>query len=645
MEPIQPKLNESNESKYNEPEMRRDLYVSNIPHQWTNHDLLTYFSKFKPLRARILNNQTTGFVNFGSHQNASDALYELNNSRPSQTSYLLRVKYARNRGCYNQQRRGGHGDRGRGGYGGYNQRGRGSYNQGGYGGYNQGGRGYNQGGRGGYGSYNQRGRGGYNQGRRGGYGRNSMRKGSRSYECWIQTKNKYGRTTMGRDLDKLQRLVTERPNKAKYHYEFSRGLGTFITKKAEKIKNPNLVQLSLKHLDIAIDLSKKQSKKNQPNFRWIQGKISKLISLYKTDDNCFNVDIDELVAYALNAATNYDRSLFYLPYLRVLFVTQREDLLTKSLKLYKEVWNGKERLKYFKGYKGFPYFVECMTQNGCDLKEIVDVMTTCWKYYHDQYGHKCRKFDALRPQQKSANFCVFLMVMFFTEYICNVLEWKVDEKILSQCLKWSEMVIPMRPYTAIHYIYVCQCYFVRFNHYVKARQVLEEGIKCLGERCIYDELNCMVGLPKQMNYNWNYHESSSQNKERWKDLQNWIYKKVFKDFAGNDGEDTPRLGGGGTIPEPGSKLNIFLSQTQSVQNVQQPSYQQRGLMQRARHEQQEEKDLDQNENHIQRDIVDTTSAPPYDDRNNNNIYGDIMDTPHGHNHNYVNNVNQTAYIG
>eukprot|EP01083_Nonionella_stella_P287543 978803_1 len=86
-------------------------------------------------------------------------------------------------------------------------------------------------------------------------------------KLWKETTNAYGRKLRQRDLTKLQNLIIEYPNNAIYHYEYACAIQSKLDKETKRFSNPNLVELWLKHINIAINLS------NKPPLIWIRTKI------------------------------------------------------------------------------------------------------------------------------------------------------------------------------------------------------------------------------------------------------------------------------------------------------------------------------------------------------------------------------------
>jgi len=151
--------------------------------------------------------------------------------------------------------------------------------------------------------------------------------------------------------------------------------------------------------------------------------------------------------------------------------------------------------------------------------------------------------------KKTATFDIYLMVIKFAEHICNEYGWKVGRNVLMQCVKWLEMTIQLRPYYGGHYILLSYSHFFVFSNYVKARDILENGIQTISNKAIYDALIQSV-------------ETSGDARARWKLFVEWVSTKILKlnDKEINDDNEeqqTAIMANGGML-EPGSKLNIAI---------------------------------------------------------------------------------------
>ena len=486
------------ETKQDEPELSRtNLYIRNVPKEWNNANLIKFFSKYHPQSARVLVGKHCGFVNFANHTDAVNALQEFQNKRPyaSLTAIPVWITFARQSKLRSLP-----------------------------------------------------------------FGRGS------DHGSFWKERVENGRVIRERDLDKLQQLIFDFPKFAVYHYEFACGLQSLMNSNRLN-KTLNTVTLWLKHINIAIELSEEKDAMNRPTFAWVKRKIDFCIPLYRTDDNCYNIDIDELIMVAWDAVLNYNKYYFYTLYIQLLHTTQREEYVSEALQLYVSIWcvcichtsevvslvcvclclrNGNERWRFFQKYDDMTRFLRCMMRNGCNLDEMMKVIGECWRRYDDEYDlQKDVKFEEQTPPQKNATFAVYLISRRFVEHICNEYAWKVSDNILTQSIIWLEMTLSIRPYYGVTYVLLGFYYFSAANNYVKARGILENGIKTNGDKCIHDALSECV-------------EESGSAQGRWNLFVGWVNSKILKkdrDDLMMEGEEkeTPMMD---HEEQPGSKLNI-----------------------------------------------------------------------------------------
>eukprot|EP01083_Nonionella_stella_P011293 32117_1 len=385
--------------------------------------------------------------------------------------------------------------------------------------------------------------------------RNSMQSGAQNFGVnhntfWKDVVDEKGRVVKKeRDLDKLQNLIAQSPRNARYHYEYSCGLASHLDTKIKRTNKSNTVRKWLHHMNTAIQLTQNQNANNKPTFAWIKRKVEFCIRLYNTDDNCYNIDMNDLLRLTWNAVTQYNRYYFYLLYVRLLHTTQREELVTEAYKLSKAVWDGDERTRYFQRCVDYTNFVKVMIQNGCALGETLDVMTACMKFYYKQFGNDFIAREDRSPAHKSATFALHLMVVKFAMYICIEYDWNVDRRIVFQCVQWLETVISLRPRYATHYIHLSYCHFFVLSNYAKARMVIETAAQKGSEQGVYDELVHMMEEIKANN---------ASNEKKWNTFEKWITTKILKNIDRNVVEEVVLNDEEMLNQEPGCKLNIAL---------------------------------------------------------------------------------------